>query len=546
MNYMVKLILMWTVALILAASFALADVPPMINYQGRLVDSTGVPKDTTIAMVFAIYDEGGVLKWTESHREVTVSNGLFNVVLGSVDTIPNSVFSDSARYLGIQVGNDPEYSPRTQLISTPYAMVANRVSGDIETGEGSLSVKSSDDSMEVNIGNLSRGQIGLSARALLPAVRDLLTFSAEPGIENRMDIYMPGADADAGILQLGATPTAGGYISIHAAEPLLAEKVRLGGSVADTGFIQLFGGGHGTEYKLIEMKSHTNTGGCISFFDNEAPHGKVMEMGNVSANGKAPGDFSIYIFNPQPEPPGLQLAISSSPTTGASFRLFQPQPEPPGRVGIEMSVNTAKGPGGSIAVNEFSDSLSSLLTGGNLLLGEISINGGPSAELGLYSDTGQFKITGQRPPTGGQPAVIVMLANQDIAKVGIGTDSIPEALTVMGNGWFSGEVYTLTATKAKKNIQPIDNALEKVSRMNGYYYDCRTDEYPSLRMPETRQVGFLAEEVKEVVPEIVGENGYGLTGVDYSRITTLLVEAVKELKAENENLKHRIEILENR
>jgi hypothetical protein len=170
----------------------------------------------------------------------------------------------------------------------------------------------------------------------------------------------------------------------------------------------------------------------------------------------------------------------------------------------------------------------------------------PQVEVVSTTAACTLKVQGPDPTGGSNPPLIVMSADAGTAFVGIGTDSAAEALTVMGNGWFSGDVFTFTDTKAKRDVVPINDALEMVDRLNGYYYNCRAEEYPSLRLPRDRQIGFLAHEVRAVVPEAVGENEYGLTGVSYSRLTALLVEAVKELKAENDELRVRIEKLEAR
>jgi len=201
-------------------------------------------------------------------------------------------------------------------------------------------------------------------------------------------------------------------------------------------------------------------------------------------------------------------------------------------VALEMATSS-RGAGGYLAAYNTNDSIRTVLSGGDVSLYNMASSDGPFARVGIQPAYSILELIGPQPPTS-PVEVITMLVDTIGAFVSIGTDSTPEALTVMGNGWFSGDIYSLTDTKVKGNIEPIENALELVSRMNGYYYDCRTDEYPNLRMPESRQVGFLAPEVKEVLPEVVSENEYGLTGVDYSRITALLVEAVKELKAENE------------
>jgi hypothetical protein len=109
--------------LFLFYSHASAEVPQMINYQGKLTKSTGAPVDTTIPMVFTIYaDSGGTIsKWSETQTAVKVEKGVFNVLLGSVNPIPDSVFDGSIRYLGVKVGGDPEITPRKAMVSVAYA-----------------------------------------------------------------------------------------------------------------------------------------------------------------------------------------------------------------------------------------------------------------------------------------------------------------------------------------------------------------------------------------------------------------------------------------
>ena len=89
----------------------------------------------------------------------------------------------------------------------------------------------------------------------------------------------------------------------------------------------------------------------------------------------------------------------------------------------------------------------------------------------------------------------------------------------------------------KRNIQAIDNPLDKILQLRGVYFDW-DDEHGG-----EHDVGMIAEEVGQVLPEIVGyeENGIDATGMDYSKLAPLLVEAIKELKKENKELKMRIE-----
>ena len=101
-----------------------------IAYQGRLADSSGVPLTSTYPMVFRLYNtaSGGAPLWEEqwtASNSVAVSDGLFNVMLGSITPVPQNILSsNSSLWLGISVGTDSEMTPRVQLGSVPYAFQA--------------------------------------------------------------------------------------------------------------------------------------------------------------------------------------------------------------------------------------------------------------------------------------------------------------------------------------------------------------------------------------------------------------------------------------
>jgi hypothetical protein len=99
-----------------------------INYQGRLADAAGNPIDNAspgLGMTFSLYDvdTGGSPLWSETHANVPVSAGLFNVRLGSLNALSTELLAGD-RWLGIQVGIDAEMAPRELLSASPYAMVA--------------------------------------------------------------------------------------------------------------------------------------------------------------------------------------------------------------------------------------------------------------------------------------------------------------------------------------------------------------------------------------------------------------------------------------
>lgn len=119
-------VVMW-IAIFFLASVSSADVPHMINYQGKLTTAEGGCVDTAVQMTFSIYlDSIGIDPlWTESQPSVRVKEGVFNVLLGSVDSIPESVFTGDIRYLGVKVEDDLEMTPRKAIVSVGYAYRAS-------------------------------------------------------------------------------------------------------------------------------------------------------------------------------------------------------------------------------------------------------------------------------------------------------------------------------------------------------------------------------------------------------------------------------------
>jgi trimeric autotransporter adhesin len=113
-------------------------------------------------------------------------------------------------------------------------------------------------------------------------------------------------------------------------------------------------------------------------------------------------------------------------------------------------------------------------------------------------------------------------------KVGIGTTTPSNILTI-GRGLghpVSDSWETYSSRRWKTNIHPLQNALSKVEQLRGVSYD--------LKDSGKHEIGVIAEEVGQVVPEVVSyeKNGKDATGVDYSRLTALLIEAVKQQQRE--------------
>ena len=104
----------------------------LVNYQGRLMDNLGMPVNGPVPMVFGLYDgaTSATPLWTES-QTVTVTQGIYNVLLGSMNPLSTSIFTAANSmtfFLQVTV-NGQALSPRSRLTSAPIAMFAERLMG---------------------------------------------------------------------------------------------------------------------------------------------------------------------------------------------------------------------------------------------------------------------------------------------------------------------------------------------------------------------------------------------------------------------------------
>ena len=125
--------------------------------------------------------------------------------------------------------------------------------------------------------------------------------------------------------------------------------------------------------------------------------------------------------------------------------------------------------------------------------------------------------------------------------VGIDTDDPKSALDV--NGDIKTDKITATTfmyssdQRLKKNIELIENPMEKVESLRGVSFDWRKDSKSDY--------GFIAQEVQRSIPEIVKKGpGQETLSVDYVKIVPVLVEAIKKQQIEIEELKNRIKELQ--
>jgi hypothetical protein len=82
--------------------------------------------------------------------------------------------------------------------------------------------------------------------------------------------------------------------------------------------------------------------------------------------------------------------------------------------------------------------------------------------------------------------------------------------------------------RLKKGIAPLLNTLDKVLAMRGVRYQSKQEDLPKEAFGEDSQIGFIGQEMETVCPEIVSTDSEGYKSINYSRLTPILVEAIKE------------------
>ncbi len=138
-----------------------AAVPSTISYQGKLADAAGQPvPDGNYLMDFAIYSmkTGGVLIWQETGRRVAVAGGVFTVMLGETQPLPEAGLPKGG-WLQVAVAG-VALSPRTELVSAPYALRAHTAEHVVGTAAvASLNSLTGDVTLQAG-DNLSLSQVG--------------------------------------------------------------------------------------------------------------------------------------------------------------------------------------------------------------------------------------------------------------------------------------------------------------------------------------------------------------------------------------------------
>jgi len=98
--------------------------------------------------------------------------------------------------------------------------------------------------------------------------------------------------------------------------------------------------------------------------------------------------------------------------------------------------------------------------------------------------------------------------------------------------------------RLKKDITPFAPVLGRLTALQPVHYYWRAEDFPTRHFGTSRSYGLIAQDVEAVLPELVATDSDGYKAVDYSKLPLLTIQALKELKAENDTLKERVADLE--
>ena len=133
------------------------------------------------------------------------------------------------------------------------------------------------------------------------------------------------------------------------------------------------------------------------------------------------------------------------------------------------------------------------------------------------------------------------MARTDISKLASGLDYVTP-LAENGNRYAHSHGYS--DMRLKKDITPLSGSLDSVLALRGVRFNWNTQDHPEMSLGSEPQIGFIAQEVEQVYPELVTTDANGYKMVDYAKLTPLLVEALKEQQTVINSLGDRVGVLE--
>ena len=316
-----------------------------------------------------------------------------------------------------------------------------------------------------------------------------------------------------------------------------AEKLEINGNLLFTGTSTIYSG-TGTNLSL-RPGDGTGSGGSLT-----------IRGGNAGiASGGAGGDLNL-------------TGGANLPSGGAGYGGLGV----PGNININGSYGY-NSVGGAVNIKGGATSCWSLVSGSHA---DVNITGGinlATTDAASIVVQGGYTIGTSCPPPGATGGNIVIQSGLGSGtgttgniqllngNVGIGTSAPSSKLEVCGNTRIIGTLNVSSTVSSssgitcpsdiryKQNISPLKNSLNNLVQLQGVNYYWKVNEFPNMNFTDKMQMGFIAQDVEKIFPEMVFTDVAGYKSIDYSRLTPVLVETIKEQQQIVENQQKAIDDL---
>jgi trimeric autotransporter adhesin len=570
-----------------------AVVPQLVNFSGKAMDGNGSVVTGIAGVTFSIYKDQyeGAPLWMETQNVTADAKGNYTVQLGVTksDGLPLELFSTGeARWLGVRI-NGGEEQPRVLLLSVPYALKAadaqtlgglpasafmlaapnnassstvSHTSAKVKSAV-SASVSGSGKTDYIPLWTNTTGGLGdsvlyqagtkVGVNTTTPAtaldVKGKVNASGGFDLAGKTFAFGSYANGNAFLGFSGNTSNTGGSNTASGVYALVSDTT--GSANAASGYDALYGnttGNFNTASGSYALQSNTS-GSANSSFGSSALGANTTGSNNTAVGANALNDNRAD-SNTAVGASALYANTTGYYNTATGYQALYANTTGFSNTAVGQSAlysnttGTANTANGLFALYSDTTGYDNTAAGVSALYSNTT--GYYNTAVGIYAlnlnSTGneltcvgyECEVTadgltnataiGAHAVVGQSNSLVLGGTGAHAVKVGIGTTTPSNVLTI-GRGLghpVSDSWETYSSRRWKTNIQTLPDALSKVGRLRGVSYD--------LKDSGKHEIGVIAEEVGQVLPEVVSyeANGKDASGVDYSRLTALLIEAVKQ------------------
>lgn len=566
-NFYLFAVIMITLAFQLINTPAFAQAPQKFNYQAVCRDISGniiASQAVTLRMTIRDLLPTGTVLYQETHAVTTNNFGLVNVAVGGgtvvAGTFDTITWGTGAKYLQIEVNTGSGFNlvGAPQLLSVPYALYANQANVPGVTGPtgptgpagstgatgaaGAQGPTGTAGSAGATGATGPTGPQGVAGNANISGTTNYLVKftgnttggnsliydnNANIGIGTTTPAHKLHIASETGYTGLGVFNHTNSALNGSAIELNFSRGTQAAPASPLSGYALgwiRFNGYAGSSYQTgasimaqaSEDWSGTAKGTNISIFNS--PNGSnisyarmiILNSGNVGIGTVSPS----YLLHVNAPTATRHTSYSSNSFACGSFTVGTSAP----LIGSSSSL-----------IGEYTG------TGNNDGIGVsgIATNTNVNFGYGGFFEGNYIGVVG-RGTTGG------------FAGVYAHAKGAMNAIYINGNMAGTGTNNYSSDAKLKKNIQPVEGALDKIMTMKPSVYEFKVGEFGSMELPKGKHYGLIAQDLQEIYPELVIENnltGEGrpdnvnYLGINYQELTPILISAIQEQQGIIQELK---------